>query len=642
MKEYIKSLAYVNTSKIDINRGIRQGVLMLIPLMYGLISNHFATALLATIGTFAHIYVFKGTFTSRMRAVTFATLGLMFAMMLGTLTMWSPLLFGIFLLIVAVIPYYVFNTLNIPGPSSTFFIIAFSLASVMPEQPEAFLYRGLIVGLGGLLGIVLVYIEFQIKGEAPEIEAVHEDFVHIQRLVRQFNHQSEFNDLTKSAVKVLINSSEILNTTGSALQKKSCDYQRLTLLHYVAEGIYSELLELNAKGHRPMPKVIVEMMNYMTERILHPQTVQKKWDKPVDVSEDFKSLVALIFKLDEILEAPIDQVRKKVSIRSPRYTQRLLYHLTPLSMNFISTLKYAVILGSAILIALLFDFERAYWIPLSAHTVLIGGTTVASIERGGARWIGTLIGVGIATLILSFNPNLLIIVLVMGLSGAITEVMIGANYALAMIAITVQVILLSGLAQGSLSIMIAIPRLLDTTIGILIAVIGVMIIGRQLASKNLPETMGEVARIESQIFHFVFSDNAYDRDTFQTRDKLRLKLSVENMNMMYRHAYGELTSNPKRTQYFYPAMFLLEQINFQLTQLLYDPRRYYLDTHTMGQYLIAFENIAKHFDRGKHHQTIIELPALPYYAQIRRSLMQLQEIELYDYQNERNPNLYKY
>lgn len=111
---------------------------------------------------------------------------------------------------------------------------------------------------------------------------------------------------------------------------------------------------------------------------------------------------------------------------------------------------------------------------------------------------------------------------------------------------------------------------------------------------------------------------------------------------MYRHAYGELLSNNKRTQYFYPAMFLIEQINFQLVQLLYDARHYDIDRRTMGQYLLVFENIAKYFDQGKQDQVVIDLPQLPYYTQIRQSLMQLQKIELYDYQDKRNPNLLKH
>ena len=35
----------------------------------------------------------------------------------------------------------------------------------------------------------------------------------------------------------------------------------------------------------------------------------------------------------------------------------------------------------AIFIALMFDFEKAYWIPLSAHTILLGTSTIHAIER---------------------------------------------------------------------------------------------------------------------------------------------------------------------------------------------------------------------------------------------------------------------
>jgi hypothetical protein len=38
-------------------------------------------------------------------------------MILGTLTVNQPLIFGVLLLLVTVIPYYIFSSLNIPGPS---------------------------------------------------------------------------------------------------------------------------------------------------------------------------------------------------------------------------------------------------------------------------------------------------------------------------------------------------------------------------------------------------------------------------------------------------------------------------------------------------------------------------------------------
>ncbi|HDV5973028.1 TPA: FUSC family protein [Staphylococcus pseudintermedius] len=618
MLTYFKNVAHIDVDKIDLQRGLRQGLLMFLPLLYGLMFHDFSSALLATIGTFASIYVFKGTFNSRLRSVTFAAIGLVVTMMIGTLTASTPLLFGIFLLIVAVVPFYVFNTLNIPGPSSTFFIIAYSLASVMPPDPHAFLWRGAIVGIGGLLALIFVLIEIKIGHEQPEFSAVSKEFKEIQALIHHFNEQVTFNALTKTTVQTLISTSEILQTSRSVLKRKSVEVQRLSLLHRTAEGVYSELLELNAKGHRPIPPIINEMMTDVVHRITQRQTSKNVWRKEVNVPTAFEELVGLIFKVDEMIDAPDEQVKKHVTRQSPQYIRRLRYHLTPESMHFISAAKYSVIIGIAIFVALIFNFERA-----------------------GARWIGTLIGIGIVIGFLLLEPNSLMVVIVLSLSGGITEILVGANYALAMFAITVQVILLGGLAQGSLTFAIAIPRLLDTTVGVGLAIIGVMIIGRRLASKRLPEFMADVTRIEARIFHTLFSNVHYNVEYFRQREKLRLKINIENMQVMYRYAYGELLSNKKRTQYFYPAMFILEQMSFKLMQVMEIQKRMLISEEAMGQYLVVFENIAKLLEQGQRPEKVVTLPEMNHYAQLRRSLMQLQEIELYDYQNVRNPHLLK-
>lgn len=53
--------------------------------------------------------------------------------------------FGMTLLIVTVIPFYIFTALKIAGPSSTFFIVTFSLPINLPIAPEEALYRGFAI-----------------------------------------------------------------------------------------------------------------------------------------------------------------------------------------------------------------------------------------------------------------------------------------------------------------------------------------------------------------------------------------------------------------------------------------------------------------------------------------------------------------
>lgn len=76
-------------------------------------TRHFSFGLLVATGTLAHTYVFKGSAQSMLRTVIICTLSFTICMMLGTLTVNQPVLYGVLLLIVTVIPFYVFNVLKL-------------------------------------------------------------------------------------------------------------------------------------------------------------------------------------------------------------------------------------------------------------------------------------------------------------------------------------------------------------------------------------------------------------------------------------------------------------------------------------------------------------------------------------------------
>lgn len=59
MKSFLKTVFYFNRSKIDTFKGIRQGLLMIIPALLGYYFGFFSFGLLIATGTLAHIYVLK-------------------------------------------------------------------------------------------------------------------------------------------------------------------------------------------------------------------------------------------------------------------------------------------------------------------------------------------------------------------------------------------------------------------------------------------------------------------------------------------------------------------------------------------------------------------------------------------------------
>ncbi|MEQ6961481.1 FUSC family protein, partial [Staphylococcus arlettae] len=429
------------------------------------------------------------------------------------------------------------------------------------------------------------------------------------------------------------NTDNQLITASSAKSQKSPQFQRLILLHNIAQGIHSELLELNEKNVRPLPQDIKLMVDYVINLVYTQGKTNKTWTRQVDIDEAYQKLVDNIFKVDAIMNANDAQLEHEVDIRVPIYGHRLVTNLTIDSFVFRNTIRYIVIMAIAIFIALMFDFDKAYWIPLSTHTVLLGSTTLHSFERAGSRGIGTIIGVLVLSLILLSTPPVPIAILLLAVAAGITEIFVGANYSFAVIFITIQVILLNGLASNHLSILIALPRIIDVIVGIIIAVVSLLIIGRKTASSMLPGTLATVARNEAVLFHYLFSSNKYSSRERDKKEMLHLSVQLNNMKQIYNSANGEVFSNKRVIQYYYPSIYALEEISFMLTRALSNEKRYHINDETMGEYLLVFENIAKHFEIGSNIN-VQEMATLPQYMHIRTSLMSIQ----HNCQNARQAN----
>lgn len=621
--KYLKSLTKFNAMKIDVAKGIRQAILMFLPLMIGYLVGYFSIGLLISTGTLAHIYVFGGTAKSKLRTVFFTSIVFAISMMLGTLTVNQPIIFGILLLIVAVVPYYVFSSLNIPGPSSTFFIVAFSLPINLPVAPDEALTRGIAVFIGGLLATFVVIVVILLSKESAEVKSIKNDYNIIKQLVYNFDDPKAFSKASRFAVTAFRNTDNQLITASSAKSQKSPQFQRLILLHNIAQGIHSELLELNEKNVRPLPQDIKLMVDYVINLVFTQGKTNKTWTQQVDIDEAYQKLVDNIFKVDAIMNANDAQLEHEVDIRVPIYGHRLVTNLTIDSFVLRNTIRYIVIMAIAIFIALMFDFDKAYWIPLSTHTVLLGSTTLHSFERAGSRGIGTIIGVLVLSLILLSTPPVPIAIILLAVAAGVTEMFVGANYSFAVIFITIQVILLNGLASNHLSILIALPRIIDVIVGIIIAVILLLVIGRKTASSMLPGSLATVARNEAVLFHYLFSSNKYSSRERDKTEMLHLSVQLNNMKQIYNSANGEVFSNKMVIQYYYPSIYALEEISFMLTRALSNEKRYHIDDETMGEYLLVFENIAKHFEIGSNIN-VQEITTLPQYTHIRTSLMSIQ------------------
>ena len=624
MNQILNSLIRFDTSKIDYFKGIRQGLLMVLPALIGYLCGFPSFGLLISTGTLAHIYVFKGSPQSMLRTVIICVLSFTVCMILGTLTVTQPILFGLLLLIVVAVSYYSFNALKLAGPSSTFFLVTFCLPINLPVAPDQALIRGLAIFIGGVLATITVLLTIFFTKEKAEDRAIKADFKTLHNLLHHFNDAEQFKRYARNAVTEFRTSEKLLITsTSGGNGNLSNRFQKLILLHTSAQGIYSELLELNEKNIRPLPEDLVEMMDYIIKNVRYPQQL-RPWTKTVDVAPEFQNLMNHILKIDEMIHANEHHIEYEADIRKPLYSKRIYQNLTFDSIVFRNALQYTVIMGIAIFIALAFNIQKAYWVPLTAHTVMLSNmTTIRTLDRSLARGLGTIVGAIVLSGILAFNINPVVAILIMSISALMTEAFVASNYAFAVIFITIQVIMLNGLASQNLSIEIAYTRIIDVLVGIIIAVLGILFLARRTASSMLPSAIAELVRKESILFHYLFSENKQENNDRDKVEKLNLSVKISNVTQMYNSANGELFSNKEAVRYYYPSIFALEEISFMLERAMNNKHRQTIDDQQMGEYLVVFENIAKHFQL-QTDLNMKEMSHLPQYNYIRAALMNIQ------------------
>ena len=151
-----------------------------------------------------------------------------------------------------------------------------------------------------------------------------------------------------------------------------------------------------------------------------------------------------------------------VALRS--VTGVLSEHLTPASPALRHAVRLAVVVPTLALVGQHLGLGRSYWIPLSAAVVL-RPDFAATMARGVARVVGSVVGVGAIGLVLAVihpGPGAATALVAVAAWGAFAFVQ--SNYAVGVSFLTGLVLLLASVGQAD-TLGIAGDRLLDTVIG---------------------------------------------------------------------------------------------------------------------------------------------------------------------------------
>jgi hypothetical protein len=124
------------------------------------------------------------------------------------------------------------------------------------------------------------------------------------------------------------------------------------------------------------------------------------------------------------------------------------------------------------LISLGLGVQSPYWAMVSAVVPVVGTATAGQLVRAGHRLLGTLVGVGLAALLLAWQPGVAALIVAFGVLQFATELLIVRNYGLALVFITPMALGMRALGGTSVDVgALVAARTADTAIGVGVVVV---------------------------------------------------------------------------------------------------------------------------------------------------------------------------
>ncbi|GIO27252.1 FUSC family protein [Ornithinibacillus bavariensis] len=616
----IKQAFELKKNPIPWVKAFSAGLCASIPIFIAVLAGEFSYGLLASLGSFTYLYMFNEPYALRAKKLFFVLLGLSFTVGIGTLLAPYPYILAIVVALAGAFVTFVFGVLRLPGPAAIFFVLAFTITTSMPIDPSQALLRSWFVLLGGLLSLAVAMVGWFFKPRGPETLALKRLYMQLA----DFIEAVDTNDFSKARHLTLMRIKEAgsIIHAGYISWDKSALYKKLYLLYEEANIMYVNVLKTCAAGEKRFSPQIAHTLRTCATRIDKLDKYNDLEDSLDDVGDS--EVANNVKEVKKIINGTSKKIPEKNKIMIPPIRRLFKGSVHQNSIIFLSSIRYGVILFIALLIAFTLGFERSYWIPLSCAAVMLGSTVISTFHRSIQRATGTIIGVFLATALLHFQPDGLLIALYILMLTFLTELLIPINYALAVLFVTSTAIFMT---ENSTQIFdvghFAMIRITDILIGCMIGLIGMYIIGRQSASSRLAHTMAKTIRSQIQFMVLLFSEKPKGLALKDSSELRKMQTNLNNLLILFTTALGEVSADKRSLEYIWPVIFSVEQLGNLLVSAMKVDQRVCLTDADLAQLLLVFEMMAKSAEFNQEI-TIREIPQIDGFPHVVKEIKDLQ------------------
>jgi uncharacterized membrane protein YccC len=602
-------------------RSARATACILLPLVVFSALGHQQDGVIATQGAFAGFYAFAAPYRRRARVVVGLGCALAVAMAMGTVVASDPWVAVPVGAVLAAVAAGACLALRVGPPREYFIVFTFLIATALPADASDAPRRAGLVLLGAL-GAWLISMAGTLRdARAPERSAVDAALGAVARLLDAVGRPDRAPAARHAAVLAVQRAQESVADAGGAETPGGAELRRRA---DAAEALLEAALALMVEKSPPLDPAWGGAVGALADGA---------WAAPVIPAPQQRPPVAAAVRLDAALraagsarrlDAPPEADDESGGAAAASRWRMLLADLTdPRSPAPAVALRLGAAVGLAGMLGYLLRAEHPTWIPLSAAAVLQGTNVALARQRALHRAAGTLVGVGVAALVLELDPGLAGLIVMVGVLQALTEAFILVSYGVAVMFITSLALLLLEIAGVGVAVRgLLDARLIDTVLGCAIGfACGVLILPRRSRSR-LAAVQARAIRTIGQALVVGLRGNASESERQAARRTVHLTLVT--LDTTQRDATGDTLTSTTRADLDWPVTHAIEQLAHVALALPRPGDRPAPDTATLTALSTLLQDLATHTD-GHRTTTPPPPPDLPDWPRTERALLALRE-----------------
>jgi uncharacterized membrane protein YccC len=534
-------------------RSLRATACVLLPLAILCATGHPQDGAIATQGAFAGFYAFDAPYRRRGRVVAGMAVALAAAMLVGTLVApheWLAVLVGAGFAALCAAACLV---LRVGPPREYFVVFTFLIAAALPPDPGAAPGRAGLVLLGAA-GAWLISMAGTLRdARAPERTAVAGALRAVARLLDAVGREGA-PAARHRAVLAVQRAQEAVADAAPPDGAGTPGSEELARRADAAEALLEAALALLVEGSPPLDPAWGRAVDALAEGA---------WAAPVIPRAGWVGPHSAAARLDAALRTAgtagwLDHGPPDDPLEVPRWRAALADLTDPRSPAPAAALRLGVAIAVAGAAGYLLRAEHPTWIPLSAAAVLQGTNIALLRQRALHRAVGTAIGVVLAAAVLSLDPGLTGLEVLVAVFQALTESLVLVVYGAAVVCITTLALLLLEIAGvGSVDGLLD-ARLLDTALGCAIGVVAGLAIWPRRSRLRLAGIQAQAIRATAAAVRAALGGEGHERARRARRRDVHV--AIVALDAAQRDATGDALAASARTDLGWPVTRAIEQL----------------------------------------------------------------------------------